>query len=252
MDKQHRERIERLISSALKFFEVQKIVGTSIREKSKVAYGRLLDGHMLVLGAINLAIDRKNSIPGNTSPKLSNIFSLSVSFLQGIDVCESLISDGYYIQASAILKQEMETIAAIEECWEGVRKERKTPNVKNVKWNLGRFYGDLNRAAHIADKDLLDYLIKMQIDSNRVGASAVPVFNKEEAKGMYGLHVCLLLLLLFNIHKLFEEVYGSGLTETEFMGGVAGFDALADEGWLNPDDSYNKTAPAGDRFVRGG
>lgn len=244
METKHKEQAKHLMTNAVKFFEVQKISGTSIRKKSKMAYGRLLDGHMLVLGAINAAIQRQNSIPGNTSSVISNVFSLSASFIQGIDACESLISEGYYIQASAILKQELETIAAIEECWKGNRKEQITPNVKNVRWNLNRLYGDLNRAAHIADKDVLDYILKSQLSFEKVAASIVPIFNKDEAKQMYGLHVCLLVLLLFNIHTLFKEVYGEGLNETELKGAVAGFETLIEEGWLVQDTTHNKAASA--------
>jgi hypothetical protein len=118
-----KENIEHLMTSAVKFFEAQKKTADVTREKSKKVYGGLLDAHILIMGALQSAVSRHNLNPGKTSEVISNIFSLSATFMQGIDLCESAISEGYYIQASAILKQEMENLSAIEECWLGIRKE---------------------------------------------------------------------------------------------------------------------------------
>jgi hypothetical protein len=224
--------VKHLMASSANFFTSQKITAQKVREESKKAYGSLLDAHMLTIGAIQSALLRHNSIPGKTSEQISNIFSLVASFMMGVDICESAISEGYYLQACAILKQEMEALAAIEECWKNQRKEKATPNVKYIRWNLSRFYGDLNRAAHVADKDLLSYVLQATHNGQAVPASITPIFNQTEAKGLYGLHVAFLIQLSFQLDKLYVEVYGDGLTDVERMGVARSFHCLLDEGWL--------------------
>jgi hypothetical protein len=233
MDKDSIENnVEHLMASAVKFFEAQVKNSSAIREKSKSCYGIILDAHMLIIGAIQSAISRHNLNPGKTSEAISNIFSLVASFIQGIDCCERAITEGYYVQAGAILKQEMETIAAIEECKVGLRNEKRTPNVKNLSWDLSRFYGDLNRVAHVADKSLLSYLVQTNQQGDAVPASVVPVFNAGEAKGLYGLHVALLVQLAIQINYLYEEVYTEGLIDVEKIGVGQAYKLLLDDGWL--------------------
>jgi hypothetical protein len=126
--------------------------------------------------------------------------------------------------------------------------------VKHVRWDLSRFYGDLNRAAHVADKELLNYLVQTTPEGKAAPASIGPVFNEEEAKGLYGLHVALLIQLCIQVDNLYKEVYGEGLVDVEMMGVAQSFQYLIDEGWLiegAANESYKalNQGPRGTRSV---
>lgn len=136
------ERMEENLQYSIRLLTSIEQSSIDTNNKSKNGYGRLLDAHMMATSAVGSMIIRKNIVPGKTTPSISGRLSLIASFIKGIPLCEQAISNGLYEQASNLLKQELESIAAIEEYAENSRKNRKTPNVKYVKWNLGTLYGD--------------------------------------------------------------------------------------------------------------
>ena len=69
-------------------------------------------------------LKRRNLQPGSTSPEVSAGLKLVASFFQGVDITETAISEGLYGQAAALLRQELETIAALEEVELGRRRGR--------------------------------------------------------------------------------------------------------------------------------
>ena len=236
MKKEMLQKIDILIDSAVEFLAMVKREGQTIRKESKEKYGRLLDAHMLVLGAIKNATKRKDLDPGRSSDSISTRLLLSTSFLQGVDLCECAITEGLYIQAAALLKQELETLAAMEECKLGSRQERKTPNVKHAKWDLGAMYGELNKLSHVADKLLLQNVLHIPGYGEAKPASLAPVYIKNTSRMFYGLHVALLTQIALQIHELYEEMYGDGLNEIELFGVTTAFDFLIDEKWLTRHD----------------
>jgi hypothetical protein len=66
-------------------------------------------------------------MPGND--KNTKFQALAANFIQGIRLIEIAILEGYYLQAGALLRQEMEIIAQIE----GIRKDKyregENPNI---------------------------------------------------------------------------------------------------------------------------
>ncbi|MFQ5887221.1 MAG: hypothetical protein ACE5HY_00820 [Candidatus Hydrothermarchaeales archaeon] len=225
-----------LLDDLNNFLAMQTENGKIIIECTKQACEHLGNANLIAMCALSSAIIRKNLEPGNTSESISKRFVLSASFFQGVDLCQKSIMEGNYIQAAALLKQEMETIAAIEEAKSNVRTEKKVPNVKHVKWNLNILYGRLNKAAHVADSQLLNKLIQTDPIGNTAPASAVPLFNKDTAKGLYGLHVTLLIQLAIQLNDLYLEAYGEGLTDTELACIAEAFKLLLEDGWLVLDD----------------
>ncbi len=234
-----RSQIEPLITGAVRLLANIAGAGGQNRDKAKQDYGRLLDAHMLATGVISSVLTRKNLVPGATSPSISERLALVASFVQGISVCESTISEGLYAQASALLKQELETLAAIQECQKGKRKPGKTPNVGNVQWNMEQTYGELNRVAHVADSQFLNKLYQRvsHAGSHETGVTLVPVSNepqycREIARNLYAVHVIFLVLLGKELDTLTSEMYGDGLNEEENIALFVSAQHVANEGYL--------------------
>lgn len=203
------------------------------REKSKSDYNLLLDAHLSVTGVIGTLLLKNSMRPGNTNESISGRLSLITSFVQGIDLCETSISEGLYAQAANLLKQELETIAAIEELVVGKRKDGITPNVKHVKWNLKSIYGDLNKVAHVSDRRVFEPLYQVDTIGDAVPVSILPVYNKDIARRLYALHVSLLINLAHLLIDLYEEIYDEKPSGTEYNLLIGAMKMLEDEGYLD-------------------
>jgi len=230
------ERIEPVLRQAVMVQTYVIEQGSEIREHSKRAYNQLLDAHLLAMGALGHAVMRQVDKAGKADTSIDQRFNLFASFAQGVPFCELAISEGLYVQAATLLKQEMETVAAIEECQLDRRIDGKTPNVKNTLWNIARSYGDLNRAAHVADSQVLHHCFQIKGSSGNIGASLVPVFNAETARSLYALHVALIVLASIELNELYEEAYGTGLTLEEMSCAIGAVRLLSAEGFLEAPD----------------
>ncbi len=231
------KQVANALEEGVHLFASQRQKGSEIRARSKEAYGDLIDAHLLGMGVIASAISAVNSKPGKTEGDLSQLLSLTASFIQGIDTCETTISEGYYVSATALLKQEMETIAAIKEVRNKSRKSGTTPNVKSFN-DLAVVYGDLNKIAHVGDANVMQNLISIETSEKQAGAPLFPVFNSEMAMFLYGLHVVFITMIAFEVGLVLESLYGVGLEEfhEDMLGRSARI--LQNEGWL-PDTTGN-------------
>ena len=225
------DEVRKAFDEGLQLLARQKEERSKVRVLSKESYGELKDAHWIAMSVIANSTSRVSGQPGDTSADLSQLLSLSASFVQGIDICETAISEGLYVQAAALLKQEMETVAAIQEIRDEKRKSLATPNVKYLG-ELAVLYGDLNRAAHVADENLMQEVVRLEIDEKRIGAPLFPIFNEGLAKLFYGLHVVLITMIALEIHRILCEMYGAGLDEAEndMLARVA--QIIQKEGWL--------------------
>lgn len=204
------------------------------RDKSKLGYDTLLlDAHLVATSVISSVAFRKNLVIGNTSESISGRLSLLASFIQGITLCETAISGGYYAQAANLLKQEMETVAAIEEYRKDRRTNRRTPNVKHLPMNLGKMYGELQKAAHVADFEVMQIIHRMEVDGEKKPASFVPVYNQEISKQLYSLHVVLIVLATVAYGELLTEMYDEGLNDLETEMLYSAFKRLEDAGYFD-------------------
>lgn len=185
-----------------------------IREKSKMAYDHaLLDSRLSLIGVFASLLGFRTEVPGITNERISEVLNLIVVFVQGATVTEALISEGQYIKAAAVLKQDLELLARIREVQKGVAKYGKTPDVKHTE-HMRRFYGELNNVAHIAKIDLLQQLISKYEDGSVKGVSPIPAFNKAVAINLYQLHILLLFEIAREAFILTAEMYPSDTEDT--------------------------------------
>ena len=219
------------IDAGIELYANQRSAGKNVRQKTKAAVGDLLDAHCLAVGVIASATGAVSRKPGKTNAAISQILSLTSSFIQGIDICESAISEGFYVSATALLKQEMEAVAAICEVRAKARKSGATPNVKYFG-KLAVVYGDLNRVAHVSDTDLMHHLTSIELSETQQGAPLAPVFNEGLAKFLYALHVTLIAQTAIAIDELLHDMYGAGFKDFEkaMLARIAKL--LQEAGWL--------------------
>ena len=211
----------------------RKEVRTSWKKDAK----DLLIAHEFALGAVYRAIDRFSGRKFDPrGPSVEGRMSLTAQFLQGVEVCETAISEGLYSQAAALLKQEMETIEAMHEFVQGSRREGRTPRIGGRLAGWGPIYGDMNALAHVSRRDIALQLVHIEL-GDLAAPSLVPIYNFELAKLMYGLHVFMIFDVARLNHDLFLELYGEGLDEEESRWLFAATQILTDAGAMIPVES---------------
>jgi hypothetical protein len=226
------EEQERRLKNAIELLADFQHARNVVREQSKSNYGLLLDAHLCVMGVISTLIYKKNGVPGKTNESISGRLSLVSSFLQGIDLCETSISEGLYSQAAALLKQQMETVAAMEEYASGKRMNKKTPNVKEVRFNLSRWYGDLNGAAHVSDQTVMHALFQAESFEDAVPTSIMPIYHIETSRSLFAMHVSLLIHFAHCLGKLHSEMYNEGLDSTDYLMLASALRMIEEEGFI--------------------
>lgn len=203
-------------SPAVRLLSDQMSSRVEVREKFKAEFPELTDAHQLVLSALAAVITRhvakKIEAP---SADVEGQIALIAQFLTGVDLCESAIAEGLYSQGAALLKQELETVAAIEEYREGRRADGKTPRIGiGVTQGHGPVYGRLNEISHVSRHEVAKGLVTGQI-GDLVGASIVSIFIADLAAFLYSQHVLYIGLVVQHADRLFTAVYGAGLNSEE-------------------------------------
>jgi hypothetical protein len=214
------DNVEKMLLPASTLLAAQEISAKEVREKSKNAYSKLLDANLLTTGVIASALLRVN---GEIAPLQNNSLergALIACFVTGVGFCEKAISEGYYLQALALLRQELETIAAMEEVKQGVRQNGKTPNVGHLPCSLPRLYGDLSAAAHAAKHQVLRSVAEHKEGlpggpDGTVVWRMIPGFDNELSRRLYSLHVMLMIQLAVHLNDYHEELHRFGLTDQE-------------------------------------
>lgn len=208
--------MEEEYSPAVKLLADQMASRAVVREKFRANFPKLLDAHQFAFSALAAAVKRHLGKKIETpSAIVEGRIALIAQFLTGVEVCETAISEGLYSQAAALLKQELETVAAVEEYQQGRRRDGVTPKIgKGVTYGWGAVYGKLNEICHVSRHELAKDLVTEQV-GELVGASIVPSFNAGLARFLYGQHVFYIVLVFRQADLLFKELYGEGVNGEE-------------------------------------
>ncbi len=190
-----------LIEAAATVFAVQKVHGEDVKQQSTASYGRLRDAHLLILGVLGTALLRVNGRISAITPISEERNALFASFVIGMELCEAAIAEGRYLQASALLRQEMETIAQLKAVIAGRRKEKQPPNVSALEKSVGRLYGDLSAATHVAQHDIVRAVTEHEMSGYDLpgptsGTRYFPAFDETLARRLFGLHLMLAMNLI--------------------------------------------------------
>ena len=203
---------DKLISFTKKGFELEANIyrhKESNRSKSIKNYGqKLLNSRLIMLSIIYELIKIKEGIPGKTSESISQRIHLIATYVQGVDITETAISEAQYSKATAIEKQNYELLTRIIEVKKGVAKEGRTPQIKNLPEKFRRIYGDLNKVAHPSNSNVIENLIRKIESGESKGISYIPKFDKNISKILYELHLIIMYYIIIQNIELLVEMYG--------------------------------------------
>ena len=210
-----------LIESAATLYAVQKINGDKVREQSKAAYGRLIDAHLLITGVLAAGLLRNHGRITPVTDASEERKALFASYVIGMEACERAIEEGRYLQAHALLRQEMETLAQLKAVSAGKRNERRSPNVAVLERSLARLYDDLSAAAHVSKHHIVRAATEWDVSSKHLpgptsGTRYFPAFIEGLARRSFGLHLMLTLRLIEEMSIDLHDQHGdNGFTERE-------------------------------------
>jgi len=154
------------------------------------------------------AISIKNDLArGKTSREDDIRLYLIAQYLIGIDLSYIAIVEGIYAQAANLQKQQIETLARLEEETNGKQRQGKTPNVNQPTMpGLGRQYGLLNDAAHPSKSEIIKEISQYSTAKSQ-GASSDPRFIQEFCEPLLSNHCVYLLHLWRHMANLFLELF---------------------------------------------
>lgn len=210
-----------LIESAATLYAVQKVYGEKVREHSKMAYRRLVDAHLLITGVLSAALLRINAKIIPTTDALVERNALFACYVIGLEACERAIEEGRYLQAHALLRQEMETVAQLKSVAAKRRNQNRSPNVAVLDKSLARLYDDLSSAAHVSKHHLVRAATEWEVPGDNLpgptsGTRYFPAFVEELARRSFGLHLTLTLRFIEELSIDLHEQHGDdAFTERE-------------------------------------
>ncbi len=193
----------------------QKAAGDKVRERTKADLGRLSDAHLLTCGVLAGVLRRTSGLPMKRSAATEERMVLFASFVVGLPLFEQAIEEGRYLQAMALVRQAMETLAQLVGSHHGRRVPGKTVPVNILGTDIARAYGDLSAAAHNANHDLASGLLTREMREPLLpGASRArfffPVENKGLARQAFALHLVLLMNLIGQAALDYNKAYSGG------------------------------------------
>ena len=231
-----------LMASAAMLFAVQQDSGDKVRKQTMMAYGRLVDAHLLIMGVLAsglLRIDGKITPVTSTAEERDALFA---SFIIGLVVCENTIVEGRYLQALALLRQEMETLAQLKAVREGTRRRNQPPNVKILDKSLARMYGELSAAAHVSNHDMIRSATAWDVPRDDLpgstsGTRQFPLFDENLARRSFVLHLMLTRWVIVELATdLLQRYAGDGFTEREAEAARLAEKLMQLEGMVTIDD----------------
>jgi hypothetical protein len=120
--------------------------------------------------------------------------ALFAAFFIGMDLCEHAIEEGRYLQAHALLRQEMETLAQLKAVRLGKRKDAGSPNVSVLEESIRRMYSELSSAAHVSAHHIVRQATSyettdLDLPGPTSGTRFFPDFNEHIARASFTMHL---------------------------------------------------------------
>ena len=167
--------------------------------------GEIAEAYTIALEVVaTLATKGIEEFSKRSNPESSRREAVLTGYIVGLTLVEHAILSGYSAQAAALVRQELEAIAALEELRIGKRRDGKTPNIRDVPNVPGTVYGDLSKAAHFSDTSALRILTSYRGEvPDAPGPSEVWILSPQHVpkttRQLFALHA--LLLLHFAEHQ---------------------------------------------------
>ena len=239
LDEDAIERHKReFIEPAAMLYAVQKIYGDQAKAKAMAAYGRLLDAHMLVTGVLAAGLLRLNGAIAEADQAAFERDALFAAFVIGLEPCEAAIAEARYLQAHAMLRQELEILAQLKAVRANRRKLNGAPNVAALEQSLARLYGGLSTAAHVSRHHIVQTATSWDGEMEGLPGPTnftryFPETDDELARKSYALHVYMIIRLVEELRlDLARRYEGAGITAHENEAINLAVDLMISEGML--------------------
>jgi hypothetical protein len=218
--------------------DIEAALDDKVREQTMKAYGRLIDAHLLTTGVLAAALLRVNGKIAPITPISEERNALFASFVIGIEACESAIAEGRYLQALALLRQEMETLAQLKAVNAGRRNANRSRNVAVLESSLARLYVELSAAAHVSKSHIVRAATEWDVSADDApgptsGTRYFPAFDEGLARRSFSVHKVLTLGLIEELSiNLREQHHGDRFTERETEAVSFALQLMAAEGMV--------------------
>lgn len=185
------------------FLEFASVLEKSQRDQAAELRAQFESRNQLFWSARNAAVATIGSVLSREDREFANEhapqkvwrFSVHAAVVQGVTLTETAISTARYAQASALVRQEIESVEVTSGIRQGKQKLRKTPQLKVLK-HLKAARDQLSGMTHLTDRDLTVLLTDCV-------ASGIDLKVNEKFEGfLLGLHVTALVGLAIEMSEL--------------------------------------------------
>jgi hypothetical protein len=181
-------------------------------------YPNLIEAHSASCSALMNFVSRiERNLEREITEEEQGQLTLATHFIQGINLCETAVLDGYYAQAAPLVRQQHETISAFQEFSAGRRKDGKTPHASiGMLAHLGRIYSNLTGVAHMSNRRTLEDLVTTEVDGI-FGPSVFPIYRSETARSLFIAHTCYILMMISLTATMQMSISRQELSENEMI-----------------------------------
>lgn len=207
-----------LNESALRFWVAQSVMCGSSTKDAVVMLGEVATAYSVTLEIVTSAASRLDGKFTDLTENLSRRDAIIAGYMIGLTLVERAIFGGYVAQAAALVRQEIEAIAALEEIRSSTRCDGRTPNIKHVLSVPGGLYGELSRIAHFSHHGTLRNTTRFRGEiAEAPGPSEIwlltPQLIPDVMRRLFALHT--LLLLHFSEHQSVHYLDRHGIEPTQ-------------------------------------
>jgi hypothetical protein len=207
------------VEAGIRLRESHRLMRKNARAAALAELGPdLEEAYSLAYQAVAMAALQRDGIIAKVPEPPDRRSPILAAFVMGLSLVEEALLDGFNPQASALVRQEVEAIAALEEIRLGRRVEGRTPNVSVVETLNGRVYGGMSNAAHLSHHETLRNLVSMRAEVDHAPGPVAaylmsPQHLPETTRRMFGLHVLLMIHLVNHQEAHLEEMHGAELSQ---------------------------------------
>ena len=164
----------------------------------------IFEAYRLAIEIITSAASLTQKTYHRSKADATRIEGVLCGFIVGLTLVEYAILNGYTAQAAALVRQELEAVAALEEIKVGCRIDGKTPNIRHLPNIPGRVYSHLSELTHFSRSSALRLVGRYRgadpdAPENTEQWLLSPQHVPNTTKQLFALHT--VLLLHFSLHQ---------------------------------------------------
>ena len=209
-----------LKSNARSMWDAHRVMTQTSSVAAIAELGEIAEAYTLAIEVVATLANRVIATFAKSDARSSRVEAILAVYIVGLTLVEHAILSGYSAQAAALVRQELDAIAALEELRKGSRKDGKTPNVRHVPNVPGRVYSDLSKLTHFSDTEALREVALLNGDPPAAPGPAEvwllsPQYVLNTTRQLFALHTLLLLHFAEYQALHYFELYGSQPGENE-------------------------------------